>query len=236
MADTQASSRLCLSNKNIPGVLGAILNICGANNYNVISQSNRARGNIAFSFLDIVKIVKTKTLRSVSSATTLELEQLRSSILTIPDVITCDFGHFNRSVQLSLNTSSNSRFCIINQNVPGVLGKISSLLGTMSLNISSQRNKSHGGNLASTVIVLDATNNATNNDDTSSVLKQAAVALRSIEGVLSADIGSFTPGSLAQLSSSRLDSIDAHQVDYYTGGGNGGGSSAEVYRNIAADE
>jgi hypothetical protein len=230
-ASIQASSRLCLSNNNIPGVLGSILNLCGANNYNIVSQSNRARGNIAFSVLDIVKIAKTDSPRSAaSSATTLELEQLRASILNIKDVITCDFGHFNRSVQLSLNASSNSRFCIINQNVPGVLGKISSLLGTMSLNISSQRNKSHGANLASTVIVLDATNNATNNDDddTSSVLKQAALALRSIDGVLSADIGSFTPGSLAQLSSSHSDSIDAHQVDYYTGGGGNGGGSSQV--------
>ena len=178
--DSKSSYRLCISNVNAPGVLGKITTLIATHNCNIIRQNNtKANGDLALSVIDLSSTPKT-------------LKTLLQTIKAMPDVVSCNLGHFDKSVPLSTTTETFARICIVNENRPGVLAIISNTIGALALNIASQRNRSHGKDLASTVIDLDI-------DVNDARLSEAALQIATINGVLSADVGEFSPGSLTKL-------------------------------------
>ena len=172
--------RICISNINKPGVLGQIATIIANHNCNIIRQSNRARGDVSLSVIDV----------SVTSDRM--LDEVLSSIVKMNDVVSCNLNHFDHNVSLSTKKETYSRLCIVNENIPGVLGLTGEILGRLSLNIISQQNQSHWEqHLASTIIDLDI-------DTNDPRLTEAAKQILNIPGVVSADIGMFAPGSLTE--------------------------------------
>jgi len=49
----ESASRITLTNKNIPGVLGNLLSIFAENNVNIIDMVNKSRGDFAYNILDL---------------------------------------------------------------------------------------------------------------------------------------------------------------------------------------
>jgi predicted amino acid-binding ACT domain protein len=182
---TSSTFRLCISNINKPGVLGQLTTLVASYSFNIVRQSNRAtEGDLALSIIDI----------SNTNSSTRTVETLLVAINAMDGVVSCNLGHFDRTVSLSATSVSSTRFCIVNEDRVGVLGVISSTLGALHLNIASQRNRSHIGqeHLALTIIDLDIDVN----DDR---LQEAALQITTINGVLSCDVGTFAPGSLTKI-------------------------------------
>ena len=183
-----------------------------------MNSKTRAKGQVAFSVLDITSTQNNHTL-----------VDLKNAVADLPAVLTCDLGHFGSTIHLSRKTTAQGRLCIVNKNVRGVLGQISSVIGHQySFNISSQRNRSHGAELASTVFDLDI-------GPTDGRLKEATLSLLQIDGVISADVGSFTPGSLARLREGESTGKQSSS-DYYGGSSSSrGGRSDSFERRTALD-
>mmetsp|Transcript_10570 Transcript_10570/g.18715 ORF Transcript_10570/g.18715 Transcript_10570/m.18715 type:complete len:485 (-) Transcript_10570:29-1483(-) len=51
------SRRICIVNKNVPGMLGLITSTLGGSNINIIQQINTSRGNLAYNVIDVADTV-----------------------------------------------------------------------------------------------------------------------------------------------------------------------------------
>ncbi len=57
--------RIAFSNKNIPNMLGQVLPILAESNINVLDMLNKSRGDIAYSLMDVDKVVNEETLERI---------------------------------------------------------------------------------------------------------------------------------------------------------------------------
>lgn len=75
---SEGGARLCIVNKNVPGMLGLITSTVGAANLNIVQQMNTSKGDIAYNVVDLA------TLPSSAVATKLqeELKKLDGVIST----------------------------------------------------------------------------------------------------------------------------------------------------------
>jgi D-3-phosphoglycerate dehydrogenase len=60
-----AKSRLCVVNKNVPGMLGLITSTVGSAGFNIVQQINASRGEIAYNVLDLEEIPKPELVNKV---------------------------------------------------------------------------------------------------------------------------------------------------------------------------
>jgi len=72
----EAGARLCIVNKNVPGMLGHITSVVGAANLNILQQLNTSRDTIAFNVVDL------GTMPSEA-----QIEKLQADLLKIDGVI-----------------------------------------------------------------------------------------------------------------------------------------------------
>ena len=204
-----ASLRLCITNRNIPGVLAQVTALFARHHINILNQSNRSHGSLGLNVFDILVPPTTE------GVTTGDLVRL---VQNIDGIMTCDLGHFSPHVSLNSVRTSVGRICILNKNTVGSLSSVVATISAMGLNIIAQRNRSHGARLASTVIDIDLS--GFQGSYTASVASLAA-SLTNFSNVLSADVGSFSPGSLALLTEAEREEEEEAQASYYSGSGLG---------------
>ena len=210
------SHRVCVSNVNRPGMLGALTAACAAAGFNIIATHCWTQD-----MQDIQPIqpdiqpgaILTLTILDVFAVdhrvdTLVQLDALRDRVLAIDGFSSVTLGSFSYSIPLT-PTFASARLCIVNQNVPGALARISTIIGAMQLNICSLRNRSHSADIASTIIDLDC--NAV-------MLASACDRVSEADVVISSDIRQFKAESLLRLRTFQ----GSPRQSYYRRGGGGG--------------
>jgi D-3-phosphoglycerate dehydrogenase len=65
-ANAEAGTRLAISNKNVPKMLGQILSVLADQNINVIDMLNKSRGEIAYNLIDLENPASDSALAAIA--------------------------------------------------------------------------------------------------------------------------------------------------------------------------
>jgi D-3-phosphoglycerate dehydrogenase len=65
-ANAEAGTRLAISNKNVPKMLGQILSVLADQNINVIDMLNKSRGEIAYNLIDLENPASASALAAIA--------------------------------------------------------------------------------------------------------------------------------------------------------------------------
>jgi D-3-phosphoglycerate dehydrogenase len=60
-------TRLSISNKNVPGMLGKILSILAEQNINVVDMINKSRDDIAYNLIDLASTPSTEAVKAIAA-------------------------------------------------------------------------------------------------------------------------------------------------------------------------
>ena len=182
-------------------MLGALTAACATLGFNIMATHCwAATPEVTLTLLDVSTVDNPDTLDRLTA--------LRESVLVIDGFSSVTLGSFSYSIPLA-PTFASARLCIVNKNVPGVLARISTVIGDMKLNICSLRNRSHNDSTASTIIDLDCD---------PILLNSLSDHVADLDGVISSDVRQFKAESL-----SRLQAFSGSpKQSYYKKGGGGG--------------
>jgi D-3-phosphoglycerate dehydrogenase len=62
-----AGTRLSISNKNVPGMLGKILSILAEQNINVVDMINKSRDDIAYNLIDLASTPSPEAVKAIAA-------------------------------------------------------------------------------------------------------------------------------------------------------------------------
>ncbi|CAK8998941.1 Probable global transcription activator SNF2L1 (ATP-dependent helicase SMARCA1) (DNA-dependent ATPase SNF2L) (Nucleosome-remodeling factor subunit SNF2L) (SWI/SNF-related matrix-associated actin-dependent regulator of chromatin subfamily A member 1) [Durusdinium trenchii] len=168
-------SRFCIIEDERPGVLSEVTTKLGEFGLNIVGNTCKVRGQILFQVVDLE--VDDEDLAHVCQV-----------IKSIEGVRQCSIGAFSADSDTLIKESGPIRLCIVNQNVPGVLGHVSSLLEvTLGLRVISQVNRSRG-DTAYNVFDLEHDKRA----DWDAVCRR----VQNVEHVISCSQGKFKAGQM----------------------------------------
>jgi D-3-phosphoglycerate dehydrogenase len=63
----QPNTRLAISNKNVPKILGQILSVLADQNINVLDMMNKSRGEIAYNLIDLESEPSDRALAAIDT-------------------------------------------------------------------------------------------------------------------------------------------------------------------------
>jgi D-3-phosphoglycerate dehydrogenase len=66
-ANAESGTRLAISNKNVPKMLGQILSVLADQNINVIDMLNKSRGEIAYNLIDLENPASDSALAAIAN-------------------------------------------------------------------------------------------------------------------------------------------------------------------------
>ena len=193
-------SRLCACSDNRPGILGKLTGICASLGFNIMATHSWTRAHDQSTALTICDI----NIADADKAND-RLGALRERIMGEDGFSSVTLGFFSYSIPLAPAFAS-SRLCIVNQNVPGVLARISTCIGEMGVNICGLQNRSHSANIASTIIDLECS---------ASVLASVTERVSRLDGVMTSDTRRFKADSLSSLRTFS----GSPKMSYYKHGG-----------------
>lgn len=89
-----AGIRLCIVNKNLPGMLGLITSCIGSSNLNIVQQINSSKDDIAYSILDLSETPSPEEIEALQQSISL-LDGVISSRVIAPQTMEPGFFHVN---------------------------------------------------------------------------------------------------------------------------------------------
>mmetsp|Transcript_11429 Transcript_11429/g.18607 ORF Transcript_11429/g.18607 Transcript_11429/m.18607 type:complete len:824 (-) Transcript_11429:42-2513(-) len=171
-------TRFCIIEACAGGTLASVATTLGEYGVNIVGNTCKTRGKLLFQVVDVELCAEA-------------IETVRKLISDLDGVIKCNIGSFSLESGEIYVESAPVRLCLVNENVPGVLGEISHLLGVEHrLTIVSQVNRSRG---EMSYNVFDVENDSTKNF--SEICRQ----LENLPQVRSCTMGHFKAGDLAGL-------------------------------------
>eukprot|EP00512_Aurantiochytrium_limacinum_P005207 CAMPEP_0171498374 /NCGR_PEP_ID=MMETSP0958-20121227/7813_1 /TAXON_ID=87120 /ORGANISM="Aurantiochytrium limacinum, Strain ATCCMYA-1381" /LENGTH=868 /DNA_ID=CAMNT_0012032763 /DNA_START=697 /DNA_END=3303 /DNA_ORIENTATION=+ len=168
--------RLCIIEEDHAGLLAHITTRIGQCGINIVGNTCKARGHLVFQVVDI-EVDHDQAIEAVA-----EVEK-------ISGVRSVSLGAFNAQTGQIYKDTAPLRLCIINENVPGVLGEIASLLEVdLGIKIVGQVNRSRGNKAFN---VFDVKNTERDWVD-------VCVRVEKVKHVLSCTLGNFKAGGMAE--------------------------------------
>ncbi|GBG34869.1 6-phosphofructo-2-kinase/fructose-2,6-bisphosphatase 2 [Hondaea fermentalgiana] len=168
--------RLCIVEEDRAGLLAEVTTRIGTLGLNIVGNTCKARGHLVFQVVDI------EVAHDQTAAIVAEVEQ-------IPGVRSASLGAFNSSTGKIYRETAPLRLCVVNENVPGVLGKVASLIEVdLGIKILAQVNRSRGDRAFNVFDVKNTDNNWVN----------VCLRVEEVEHVLSCTMGNFKAGGLAE--------------------------------------